>query len=376
MSQIHQLIMPKWGLSMHQGTVTRWLVEEGARIERGMEVLDVETEKIANAIESNVSGMLRRKVVQGGDIVPVSGLLGIVAEPDVPDAEIDAFVADFLASFVPPTAEDEATGAKPEKIEVAGRSLRYLKRGDGGMPVILVHGFGGDLNNWLFNHEALAAKRSVYALDLPAHGESSKKLERGDLAEFAEVLEAFMDALGINQAHLVGHSMGGAVILQLASSNPAKAKSLTLISSAGLGEEINADYIEGFVSSKSRGEIKPHLQKLFADPALVTRQLIDDMLKYKRLDGVDDALKTVASKLFANGKQATILSDKLVVLDVPVLIIWGQEDGIISASHALNLPSLVSVHILPGKGHMVQMEAATEVNRLIENFLEPVLRTG
>ena len=171
MSGIRKLIMPKWGLSMEQGKVTRWLVEEGVRIEPGMEVLDVETEKIANAIEADVSGVLRRKVVPEGDVVPVSGLLGVIADPDVSDAEIDAFVAEFQANFVPAAAEEEETGAKPEKIEVAGRSLRYLKRGEGGVPVILVHGFGGDLNNWLFNHEALAAKRTVYALDLPGHGE-------------------------------------------------------------------------------------------------------------------------------------------------------------------------------------------------------------
>ena len=375
MSEIRKLTMPKWGLSMEQGKITSWLVEEGARIEPGMEVLDVETEKIANAIEANVDGVLRRKVVQEGDVVPVSGLLGVIADPDVPDAEIDAFIAEFQANFVPSAAEEEEKGAKPEKIEVAGRSLRYLKRGEGGVPVILVHGFGGDLNNWLFNHEALAGKRTVYALDLPGHGESSKKLERGDLAEFAQVLEAFTDAMGIGEAHLVGHSLGGGVILQLASSNRSKVKSLTLIASAGLGKEINADYVEGFVTSKSRGEIKPHLQKLFADPALVTRQLIDDILKYKRLDGVDDALKTIAGKVFANGRQTSVLRDQLVDIGIPVLIIWGHEDSIIPASHALNLPRLVIVHVLPDKGHMVQMEAATEVNRLIENFVEPVLHT-
>jgi pyruvate dehydrogenase E2 component (dihydrolipoamide acetyltransferase) len=369
MSAIHKLTMPKWGLSMEEGKVTAWLVDEGARIEPGMEVLEVETDKIANVIEANVSGILRRKLVQPEDVVPVSGLLGVVTEEDVSDAEIDAFVADFQANFVPPAAAEEDLSAQPEKLQAAGQTIRYLKRGEGGVPAILIHGFAGDLNNWLFSHEALAGRRAVYALDLPAHGESSKDIERGDLAEFALAVAAFMDAAGIKEAHLVGHSMGGGVALELARTSPERAKSLTLISSAGLGEEISGDYIEGFVSSRSRSELKPHLQRLFADPTLVTRQLIDDMLKYKRLDGVDEALRKIAETLFAGGRQTQVLRDELAALGIPTLVIWGEEDAIIPPTHAEDLPGSVRVHVLPGKGHMVQMEAASEVNRLVDDFL-------
>ena len=63
---------------------------------------------------------------------------------------------------------------------------RWFELGEGGTPLVLVHGFGGDLNNWLFNHEALAAGRRVIALDLPGHGESTKALQRGDLDELSE----------------------------------------------------------------------------------------------------------------------------------------------------------------------------------------------
>lgn len=81
---------------------------------------------------------------------------------------------------------------------------------------MLVHGFGGDLNNWLFNHPALAAERRVIALDLPGHGESAKALQRGDLDELSETVLALLDHLDIAKAHLAGHSMGGAVSLNVA----------------------------------------------------------------------------------------------------------------------------------------------------------------
>lgn len=96
-----------------------------------------------------------------------------------------------------------------EKIEVGGLRIRYLKLGAGGEPLILVHGFGGDLNNWLFNHATLAVKREVYALDLPGHGESTKDVADGSLDNLTDVVIGCMDALGIPAAHLIGHSMGG-----------------------------------------------------------------------------------------------------------------------------------------------------------------------
>jgi pyruvate dehydrogenase E2 component (dihydrolipoamide acetyltransferase) len=368
-SAILKLTMPKWGLSMTEGTLVRWLVQEGARVEPGMEVCDVETEKIANAIESNVSGTLRRKAAQEGDVVSVSGLLGVVADTTVSDAEIEAFIHDFQASFVPPSPEDESSGPAAQRIEVAGRTLRYLKRGEGGTPALLIHGFGGDLNNWLFNHEPLSGRREVYALDLPGHGESSKQVERGDVAEFAEVVAAFMDAAEIPKAHLIGHSLGGAIAASVAARHPQRIATLTLIASAGLGEEINVDYIEGFVSARTRNELKPHLQQLFADTDLVTRQLIDDVLKYKRIDGVQDALRKVADAAFPAGKQASIMRDELARLPVPVLVVWGSDDRIIGSSHARGLPPSARVEIIPDRGHMVQMEAAAELNRIVDEFL-------
>ena len=79
-------------------------------------------------------------------------------------------------------------------------------------PVVFVHGYGGDKNSWLFVQEPIAADRVTYAVDLPGHGESSKDVGDGTVQSLARVLIGLLDALGISRAHLVGHSMGGAVI--------------------------------------------------------------------------------------------------------------------------------------------------------------------
>ena len=195
---VTRLGMPKWGLSMREGKVTDWLVDEGEEVAEGEELFEVETEKIDGAVESPAAGVLRRRVAQVGAVVPVGGLVGVLADPSVPDADVDAFVAAFQASFVPEEAEGEAE-APTRTVEVGGRRLRYLERAPeaaAGDPVVLLHGFGGDLNNWLFNTDKLAERRRVYALDLPGHGESSKDVGAGDLEAFAEALVGFLDAVG------------------------------------------------------------------------------------------------------------------------------------------------------------------------------------
>ncbi|MCI0997951.1 acetoin dehydrogenase dihydrolipoyllysine-residue acetyltransferase subunit [Pseudomonas corrugata] len=368
MSQIHTLTMPKWGLSMTEGRVDAWLKEEGQAITKGDEVLDVETDKISSSVEAPFSGVLRRQVARQDETLAVGALLGIVVDGEASDAEIDAVIEQFQSSFVPGDTGDEDTGAKPQKVELDGRVIRYFERGEGCMPLVLVHGFGGDLNNWLFNHEALAAGRRVIALDLPGHGESGKTLERGDLDELSGAVLALLDHLDISVAHLVGHSMGGAVSLNTARLMPQRVRSLTLIGSAGLGPEINGGYLQGFVEASNRNALKPQLMQLFSNAELVNRQMLDDMLKYKRLEGVDAALKQLSTTLFADGRQRMDLREVVQAGHVPTLVIWGSDDAIIPAAHGEGLDA--QVEVLSGQGHMVQMEAAEQVNRLILEFIE------
>ena len=89
----------------------------------------------------------------------------------------------------------------------------------------------------------------------------------------------------------------------------------------------------------------------------------------RRLDGVDKALRTIADGFISKGMQAVLFRDRLAEISVPILAIWGEEDQIIPASQSRGLPTSVNIEIIQGPGHMVQMEAASEVNSLIESFL-------
>jgi pyruvate dehydrogenase E2 component (dihydrolipoamide acetyltransferase) len=363
---IKAITMPKWGLSMTEGVVGDWLVAEGAAVQSGTEVVLVETEKIAGGVEAADAGTVRRAVAVSGDTLPVGALLGVLADAETPDADVDAFIKQFQDNFVPEETGAEESGDQTETIQVGEFSINYLRQGSAARTAVLLHGFGGDLDNWLFNHPALSSNRTVIALDLPGHGRSTKAVGDGSFASMAEVVHDTLRELGVTEADLVGHSMGGAVALQLARAQPRLVCSLTLLASAGLGPEINTEYLQGFTTSRNRRELKPHIRQLFADESLVTRQLVADLLKYKRLDGVQESLEALAYQLGDHGAQAE--EARQVIDAVPTLVIWGADDRIIPASHARDLPNQDNVHIFDNTGHMVQMERASEVNRLITAF--------
>jgi pyruvate dehydrogenase E2 component (dihydrolipoamide acetyltransferase) len=368
--RIVAVTMPKWGLSMRLGKITGWIAAEGDEVDVGDELADIETDKIAGTLEAAGAGFLRRIIARAGEDVPVSGTIALIAPAGVSDADLDAAAAQARA-VIDAGVPDEAAGEPAvETADVGGRKISYAGAGEDGAVVLLVHGYGGDRNSWLFLQVPLAARYRVYALDLPGHGTSSKDVGDGSIGVLAGAVAGVLDAIGAGRAHLVGHSLGGAAAAAAAARDPGRVSSLTLIAPAGFGPEINAAYLRGFAGAQTRRELKPILRHLFADEQQVTRQLAEDVLAYKRLDGVTQALHTLAETLLDGDMQRTDSAAALTAIGgvVPVSVVWGSEDRIIPAAQA-DAVAGAARYLIDGAGHMPHMERPAEVQAAIEETI-------
>ena len=114
-NSMHALAIPKWGIEMENGTVTNWHSEVGDTVTKGDELVDIESDKIVNTLEATASGVLKRKLVEEDATLAVGELIGVIADADTSDAEIDAFIKEFNAALKSNDEGGSADKAAPVK---------------------------------------------------------------------------------------------------------------------------------------------------------------------------------------------------------------------------------------------------------------------
>lgn len=237
-------------------------------------------------------------------------------------------------------------------------SLRRV--GGEGPDLLLVHGFGSDRYSWAAIAPAVTAAHRAWTVDLPGHGDAEAEVGDGSAAALAEAVDASLDAVK-TPVVAVGHSLGAAVILALATMRPGLIARAIFIAPAGLGPKPDPGFLSDFPELDEPEAAAALLRRLVARPRLVGPQMVEHVLATLRRPGRREALRTVAASLAA-------LQPVTPPAGLPFSILWGSEDGIIAppAGEIAGRP----VQTVAGAGHMPQIEAVGPVGRLLARALD------
>jgi len=380
-----EVTLPRVGLNAATGKLNRWLAAEGERVREGQPLFEIEADQAATEVEAPASGVLRGRRAEAGDRLPVGATVAwIVGDGESFDPDLQALAGELRALLAPAAAspQSDAPGdapARPDEADERARPLApppepttgadarlnriWLARGEGA-PIVFVHGFGADLNGWRPLVGRLPDVYPALALDLPGHGAS---LLVGE-ASLAALTVAVADTLaeeGVAAAHLVGHSLGGAVAAALTAAPGFRALSLALIAPAGLGPEVNGAFVAGFLRARSEASLSPWMRELVADPAALGSALVRTTLRQRETLGLVEAQTRLAEALFPDGAQAIDIRPWLTEIAIPAKVIVGVEDRILPARQAEGLNGLIALHRLARVGHMPHLEARAEVEQLL-----------
>ena len=234
---------------------------------------------------------------------------------------------------------------------------------------MFLHGFGADLNGWRPVHRLLPETQPALAIDLPGHGLSPL----GEEASFEALVEAARAVLieeGISAAHLVGHSLGGAVAAALAHEPGVKALSLMLIAPAGLGEETNAPFFDGFLMADTEAALTLWLNMLATRSrrrwARRSRRPPCACAGSGHSSPNSGASPQPSSP--AAGRRSTFAAFSWPLRRRPRSS-SASRTGSSPAHHAEGLSGLIALHRFPHIGHMPHLEARREVAALIEELV-------
>lgn len=250
------------------------------------------------------------------------------------------------------------------KVETA--VLPHVDRGAGdGAPLVFLHGFGGDSLTWSSVQAAFEAKRRTIAFDLPGHGKAIDWPAIGNANLAAKAVLASLGQLGLERAHLVGHSMGGAVSALIALKAPEKAASLTLLAPGGFGPEINHKLLRRYASAANPHELEVLLEQFFGWEFELPRMLSRHIAEMREVPGANEALMKIAEEIIDGKVQKMLPIDDLAELGMPIRVVWGTQDRVLPTRQAHRLPGVISTHVFERVGHMPHLEAPKEIIRII-----------
>jgi len=259
-------------------------------------------------------------------------------------------------------------------VHVGGLRVAFQRRG-AGPPLLLLHGAVCDSRVWRRELEALSDAFTVVAWDAPGCGASSDPPEEFRMPDFGVCLAAFVDALGLDRAHVLGHSWGSTLALELFRQRPACVRSLILVGAyAGWAGSLPPAEVERrlqFAMQFGGGPVDEFdpttMEGLFsnvmpADRAAELRQIMSE-------------IRPAATVTMARALAEADLRSVLPHIDVPVLLLYGDADerSPLTVAEALHraIPGS-TLAVMPGLGHECYLESPDAFEREVRSFLTPL----
>jgi pimeloyl-ACP methyl ester carboxylesterase len=280
------------------------------------------------------------------------------------------------------------TAVESASIVLHGERIAYRRAGTSGPVVLLIHGMASGARTWDRVLPLLGDHCQVIAPDLLGHGDSDKpKVADYSLGSYASGARDLLTALGHERATIVGHSLGGGIALQFAYQFPERCERLVLVSSGGLGREVNAILraaaVPGFEhvlrvfsaswvtdTGAAAGRL---LRRIGLQPGTDAKQ---SWLSLRSLaDGPTRAAftATVRSVIAAGGQRVSAVDRLYLAAAVPTLLVWGDRDRIIPVAHAEQAHKRIPasrLEVVEGAGHYPHRDAPDRFTDVLLEFID------
>lgn len=254
---------------------------------------------------------------------------------------------------------------KEEKILVKGIEIN-IKTAGNGIPVLILHGWGGSSNSWKKIQENLAYRgyRAICP-DLPGFGKSQPPKEAWSVSDYMDWVVELISRLELNEFHLIAHSFGGRIAVKLVNKYPEKIKSMILCSPAGIKTKIDAK--TGAIKSLAAFGNSIFDSKYLKDFKSSARNFFYLFLKRKDYAKVKGVMRETMKRVLEED-----LFSHLANINKKTLIVWGEKDKLVPIRQAHIFKQKIKnseLVILPKTGHSPHLEAPEELSKVIFQFL-------
>jgi pimeloyl-ACP methyl ester carboxylesterase len=275
-----------------------------------------------------------------------------------------------------------------EEIVLHGHRVSYRRAGWGPV-IVLIHGITGSSGTWEHVIEPLSEDYTVVAPDLLGHGESAKP--RGDysLGAYASGIRDLLAALGHDSATIVGHSLGGGVAMQMAYQFPERCERLVLVSSGGLGREVNimlraavlpgSELVLPLLASQGivnwTNAIAGFFGRLGVRPGADMEEIWRGFSSLSDAEARAAFVHTLRTILDPGGQRVSATDRLYLAKEMPSLIVWGDRDPIIPFVHGVRAADMMPGSRLvrfPNAGHFPHRD---DPRRFVDELLDFVEST-